>query len=539
MHSPLKTFTHEYPLPGSARCSGFILYLLLAIFLLAIFPLTSCRKAPEDEPELDSARTILPLLAESESSHELLANTMGVAEITDQPKVPLTADESLLFVLDTNLDLDTTDEQVLVLKPHGRAEESITLAVVDYDSVRGAYSRTWESPTQATNIRTFTIAFTDLVGDHNLEIVCRGMTSQGELTLDVFRKTPSPSGLGLYFTSICQIVTGGSIEIEEIERSEGYRLGQKNGPSFPIYAYTQDESSENILDLIKQSYYWQYQQNHYVLSSVEKLPGAEVEEQQLAELFASFEVEPFEEYLDGPWYLASSEAKDELLLFLPAERKINIFAGDVQELYDWERSFRNLTNRLLIFANNESISTITKRILVEIKSSNTIDVTILGVGAEQWDRSTGRYVKLSEELQQNLVSLHREGVSLSELELSGLYRSDEGMQIIFEPPHFTWLESDRELSGGFSVFALDQDILYLKALDENGLFSEEMSFAIEQVVKVEQDYLYRTLILTPVRLGVHGARATSDQRIIFEQIEVLEDKPDQIGEHEETDQAAE
>jgi hypothetical protein len=534
MHSPPKTLPHGHrlfiPAHSNARLSIFL------ICALCVLLCSACRRASELAPEPETARTVLPLLVEGENNQELLANTLSGAAITDKPKVPLDPDESLIFVLDTNLDLDTTDEQVLVLKPHGSAEEPITIAVVDFDSVRGAYSRTWENPTRATNIRTFTIAFNDLVGDHNLEIVCRGMTSKGELTLDVFRKTPSPSGLGLYFTSICQIVTNGSIDIEEVERSEGYRLGQKNGPSFPIFAYTQDQDSENLLDLVKQSYYWQYQQNRYVPSSVEKLPGAEIEEQQLAELFASLELEPFEDYLAGPWYLASSETKDQLLLFLPAERKINIFAGDVQEIYDWERSFRSLTSRLLIFANNESINTITKRIMVEIKSSNTIDVTILGVGAERWDRSEGRYVKLSEELQQDLVTHHREGVSLSELELSGLYRSDEGTEIIFEPPHFTWIEQDRQLSGGFTVFTLDQDILSLKTLDANGLFSEEMTFAVEQVVKIERDYLYRTLILTPVRLGVYGAQSTSEQRIIFEQIEVLEDTTP--GGEEPADQAA-
>jgi len=508
--------------------------LLTALSLLVMIPLASCRKAPvKAEAEPEASRTIVPLLTEGETPQELLAIAPDGAAITRQPKVPLGPGESLLFVMDTNLDLDTTDEQVVVMKPQGGAEEPITIAVVDYDSVRGAYARTWESPTLATNIRTFTIAFNDLVGDHNLEIVCRGMTSRGELTLDVFRKTPSPSGLGLYFTSICQIATDGSIAIEEVDRSEGYRLGQKNGPSFPIFAYTQDRESENLLDLVKHSHYWQYQQNRYVLSSVEKLPGAEIEEQQLAELFSTIAVEPFEEYLAGPWYLASSETKDNLLLFMPVEKKIDIFTGDVQEIYDWERSFRNLTNRLLIFANNESISTITKRIYVEIKSSNTIDVTVLGVGAEQWDRSTGRYVRLSEELQQDLVTQHREGVALSELELKGLYRSDSGIEIIFEPPNFTWLEADHELSGGFSVFSLDRDILHLKALDANGLFGEEMTFAIEQVVKIEQDYLYRTLILTPVRLGVHGAQDSSEERIIFEQIEVLESKP----EAEEADQS--
>ena len=80
------------------------------------------------------------------------------------------------------------------------------IAVIDYDPIRATYSRTWESLTNATNFRLLDISLKDVVGDHNLEIVCRGMNDGGELTLDLFRKTPSPTGLGLYFTEILRIV---------------------------------------------------------------------------------------------------------------------------------------------------------------------------------------------------------------------------------------------------------------------------------------------------------------------------------------------
>lgn len=436
------------------------------------------------------------------------------------PKVPLDREEKLIQVINTNLDLDLNEEQILVLRKKDDPDAPLRIAVVDYDTVRGSYSRTWEGLTNATNLRLFEVSLKDLVGDHNLEIVCRGMNSSGELTLNVFRKTPPPTGLGLYFTEISRIVSDGSIEIQEIERSEGYRLGQKNGPSFIIYSYTQDRESSNLLDRIKYTYNWQYQQNRYILSSVEKLPGAVVEEKQLRELFANPSAGAFEEYLSGPWYLSGSEGKEEIILFSPEEKQITIYSGQVEEIYIWQASFRSLSNRLLIFTANESIESIQKRIYIEVVSLNTIDVSI--IGAEQWDRTAGRYIKLSEELQQELLKKKQSEVKPSAVSLKGVYKSGKGIEIIFDPPHFTWIGERRQFSGGFTIILLDKEVLYLKGLDENGLPVEDATYIMEYSEKKEGGYFYRTLTLTPGRMSVHGVKPVSEEKITFEQLESLE-----------------
>jgi hypothetical protein len=48
---------------------------------------------------------------------------------------------------------------------------------------------------------------------------------------------------------------------------------------------------------------------------------------------------------------------------------------------------------------------------------------------------------------------------------------------------------------------------------------------MEYSEKQEGTYLYRTLTLTPARLSVHGAEATSERKITFEQLEILEEEP--------------
>ena len=298
-------------------------------------------------------------------------------------------------------------------------------------------------------------------------------------------------------------------------------MGQKNGPSFPVFSYTQDRESENPLDRIKHSYYWQYQQNRYVLTSQEKLPGRVVEEKQLEELFASTQADAFEKYLAGPWYLSGSPTNDEMLLFLPEEKKISIFSTDVQEMYDWNSSFRSFSNRLTIFAFNEAIQVVRKKIQIEVISLNTIEVSIRG--DEQWDISFGRYIKISEAMQRDLLKEKKSLAHQTKINLSGLYRSDDVIEIIFEKPYFTWIETDKQFSGRFTIFRLNRDILYLKGLDETGLSTGDKTFIIEYSEKEEDNYLYRSLVLLPGKLGVRGVEPISDEKIIFEQIKILEE----------------
>jgi hypothetical protein len=475
------------------------------LLLAGLILVAACRREspPPSEPGVTVGAARLPVAA-AEAEQPI-------------PKIPVERGESLASVLNCNLDLDVNEEQILVLRNKDQADAPLRIAVADYDSVRGAYARSWEGTTSATNPRLFELSLQDLVGDHNQEIICRGVNASGELVLDVFRKTPSPTGLGLYFAEICQIASDGSIEIEEVHRPEGYRLGQKNGPSYPIHAYSRDKASENLLDRIKYTYQWQYQQNRYVLTGETRMPGIVVEEAQLRELFSDPSVEHFEQYLAGPWLLSGSRGREEIILFEPEEKQISIYSGQVEEIYEWQTSFRSFSNRLYILAANESITSLRKRISVEVVALNTIEVAVLGT--EEWDRSSGRYLKLTTELQNDLLADSGQKQEAGGPALRGVYRGTEGAEIIFDPPRFTWIEAARQYSGGYAVFRLDRDVLYLKGLDERGLPAGENAYLLEFVETSEGPVRVRRLTLTPARLGVHGAEAISEKKLVFEQRE--------------------
>jgi len=239
------------------RIIPFITFIML--ILGAVFIYFSCSEEelpPLFEPDttqeispLDSSGTIIPDIPDEYTE-------LQTEEVT--PKVPVSSNETLLSVLNVNLDLDRLEEQILVLKDKDSVNSYISIAVVDYDNVIKDYKRTWQGKTLSANIRGFTVTMSDLIGDHNMEIICSGISLEGLQSLTVFRKTKGDSGVGLFYSEIFNLQAKGAIEILESDRAKAYESGLRDGQSFPIISTIRDPESDNILDNIKNTYYWDF-----------------------------------------------------------------------------------------------------------------------------------------------------------------------------------------------------------------------------------------------------------------------------------------
>lgn len=501
----------------------------IALLILAVLLVTgACEQEVEIEPVSDPGKLIRPqgtrTAAESEEAPEPETHAMVGAE---EVRITIERDHKIVQVLNLNLDLDQYDEQVVVLKWQDDPESLVHVLVADFDTVRNTWILTWTGTTQATDIRSFTIFFEDVVGDHNLEIACSGMNAAGEQTLSVFRKTRSPVGYGLYYTTITDITSDGTIEIQYKDRSQAYQMNQRNGVSFPIVAYARDPESDNIMDLIQITYNWRFQDNRYVETHRERIPGEQIEEQQLKELFRSG-AEAFEKFLSGPWYRVDTVDEGygyelgDMILFDPAERRIYFYSGGVQEVYVWTKSDRTIFRGLYISTHNEAISFLRRQVRISVRTLDSIQLEIHGT--EEW---RGTYRKLAPGLQAELLHARRPEVHMHPVELQGLYKSDEGMEIVFDRPHFTLSEGERELHGGFATFHMESDILQLKVVRRNGLVQETRTYRMELSEERDETRVLRTLELQPGELGVYGFTPSLSDPIKLDQIEILEDTDDE------------
>lgn len=443
--------------------------LTMVLFTVLLFITCTNRSNPHNTEGMDDTDILVETDHHYYTADSPYSDSHGDISPEQELKVPLAQNEYLLQVINTNLDLDVTDEQILVIKIVDDPELPIKIAVVDFDEIMSTYRRSWESFTNGTNHRVFEIDFLDIVGDYNKEIVFYGMKNK-DLTLDVFRRTPSLSNPGLMFMPICQLISDGTISIIRKKRSATYELGQKTGESFPIIVERRDRESGNDNDMIRETYRWIYSSNKYeFIPPVEKIPGKIIEDKKFNELIISKSPEDFERYLEGLWY--NSKNLNKMILFFPDEKQVVFYTDNTQEVYSWDYSSRRSNPlQLIIIIRNILVRSVKKTLNITARSLHSLDIS---TNDEFW---AGNYLKVKEELQESLYSRERIAITPSDITLTGIFEEEfklegKSMQIIFEPPYFTKTqEVDGDIldhSGGFTIIKnipVTNDYYYKKHL---------------------------------------------------------------------------
>jgi len=509
----------------------FRFFILTALSCILIFFLiNSCEEQkPQSSMSFGEAEEITPTPSPATNGKKE-EPPIRYSEKTDfqaksqSPKINLHEGENLIQGITQNIDIDSNEEQLLVTKNQKNDTPNIMVSIVDYDTVRNTNIRSWSTYTKATNIRSFSLSLQDLLGDHNLEIVCFGINDDQEQTLNIYRKVTSSDKLGLQFEEIFSIAVDGTIEIQKSERSQAYRLGQKDGISFPIVTQRSDPESENMMDLVKTTYYWQYQKNKYIPVKTEKIPGEKIEGKKLKKLFAGTK-QDFEQFLAGPWYRSESgnsnsaeQKAEEIIYFSPENEAITFYKNNIQELYVWSTSNPTIYKGLYIYAHNKALPLQRKWIAVYVKAIDSIELVIRG--NDEW---SGVYRRLPEELQEKMIQAQFSEVSCYPGQAEGLYKSDRSIEIEFDYPSFTMETQEGKKSGGYTFFKLDSSsYLQLEIIKPNGLIQEIRTYQAEYN-KTEQDTrIIRTLKLTPCKLSVDDTKLYSEESITLRQIEILE-----------------
>ncbi|MBN2736870.1 MAG: pallilysin-related adhesin [Spirochaetales bacterium] len=365
-------------------------------------------------------------------------------------KVILDKNYKLLSITDINLDIDTLDEQVLICKNLSDPEATLIIMVVDYDEIRNQYFISWKASTQAFSQRTFELDTDDIVGDYNKELILTGTNDKGEITLDVYRKTPSLTNPGINFSPICQLNSDGTIKILQVERSLNYASRQKTGESFPIILEKKDPDKQDSLSLIREQYDWIYTSNQYKLTSSAPIQSEIIEQKRLRELYANYNENAFDPFLEGPWY-SKKYGISRMIMFSRMDNQIIFFDNNVQEIYLWELSKRTVYNGLVAYTTNLNMRSIRNHISIRINTINSIYIT---ANDTDWN---GEYLKVNEDLQETLYYMDHVNVQPADILLTDMFRttmdqSESDSYIIFEPPYFTWVKNDdTTISGSFSL----------------------------------------------------------------------------------------
>ncbi len=483
--------------------------------------LSTCNQSGRGRSQL-----IIPQVPNDTSTSASPASPVGMLTVPAMPRPRIMIDprDTVLQVINAQLTKGPGEEQVIAVKRMADVNSPVRLIVVDIDPERGTYYfPSWESPTDATDNRIFSLAVRDLLGDHDVEIVASGMNKDGKLTLDVFRRITAPFRGDLAYAPVCQIVAD-DIHILESDRPDSYADDPKNGQSFPIETYIRDPDSQNVMDLLKITYQWSPQDGRYVPGLPEKVPGEKAAQAQLSKLFDNLSTDSFENFLAGSWVqtqadssMAGPEPGLTEISFDPRARKIVLSTGDTEEVFSWRVTARTIYNSARLVGDNETVPQISRTF--EITALSTVTLSVAIIGDDTPDRpQVGTYSRIADETQAMLYR-HRRDKSLSQRPaLSGEYYAAQGTVVDFEKSQLVWKSAGHKRSAEYVLFPLaGKTILSVRFFADARSPEEDRSWVVDFKESKNPARIKRTLVLSPVQLTVDGYEDSVGDSVSLEQ----------------------
>jgi len=483
---------------------------LAAAAVLAVLLAAGCQKGAV--PGSLSTITPAPLTDSPVPASAAVAADAAPGSASSRPRISIDPSYTILQVLNVNLDSDPEEEQVIAVKRLFDVTSPVHLIVADAEPGQGTYYYLgWEADTAATDARVFSLSVRDLVGDHGLQIVASGMNEAGKLTLDIFRAVPPPTGKGLAFKSIFQLVAD-EIFVDESERPDSYSTQAAPGPSFPIRAFLRDPDSQNALDLVGIKYAWNPAETRYTPGPAVKIQGENVQQAQLSALYLSAGEDAFERFITGSWVQVDpppsgkgADAYASIIDFDPRQRTIALATGNTEDIYTWLESHRTIYKMLLVIGENQTVPLIklTRRFSIAADSPTSITVTISGDDSVQ--PTTVVYTKVTDDIRARLLDSAAARAGLASLKLQGRYAGRDGLALEFGDSSLSWSDPSGRRSGSYVLFSLGTaTILTTRVRTDERAPVQTSSWRVSWQEKKDTAHVVRTLGLSPVRLTVTG-----------------------------------
>lgn len=441
------------------------------------------------------------------------------------PMVEIPSENHIQRLQDINLDHDVEEEQIILTMVKDEEElDRLKLYIADYNNDMMRYQLSLEELISPDHMEGLSVHLQDMNGNQMNEVLITGFNKQGFQTLDVFSIKTQGGSAGLTYRRIVQLVVNGTIDIETTDRSQEYKSGQNTLESFHIVTEETNPEDDENLDLIKTVYNWNKLANKYQPISVAKVPGITIKEENLKKLYRG-DLNDFKDFLSGPWHRVSDSFGEkqpflqDILYFQPDEEQVIFTIEDIQEIYDWDDTYRTIFKGIYIQSHNILIKSLRRDIYITVEDMDSIKVKIQGT--TEWG---GYYKPLNLSLQQGLV--HDESLEpIKELnQLSGLFKGSQGNEFYLDYPFFTEKDVEgKNRKGVYTFFNLyGTSILQLRYQKENGLMEEREIYKVDFKIAEDSSRIIRTLTMEPGSLTVSGYLQESGEALHIEQIEVME-----------------
>ncbi len=416
----------------------FVVVVFVIVASVLAFVLVSRHYFNTNQRQMTSAKTVIPQ-SDPAGGHEHSSSNSFIIkdDVVIESLIPLSPDETLINIVSMDFNGDGYEDQVNAIK--SADSPYLQLLVGLYDAQKYQYTRVAQIATRVTQVKTFSYAGIDLVGDHRISLVYQGFDQSGTAILQAYFIENQNGKTVLH--QIADLQSNGSIFIEQSERDDSYNQSLARGKSFAIWAYSSDEDNPDSPDQIQTCWEWNGAQKKYVQTRQLRVKGSSVEAKELAGILDGT-VDSFTSFLDGLWYKTGKTPEDSRYLFFDRYGKQIVFLmGDDEEVYNWQNNSLHYRG-MYISATNFEIDTLQRNVNISLLSSNEIRVIIqdavyMVISEENVWNGEYKKMKFSSAFYDKDVPLRLSDEYIKNFEEKHLWKSTDGTEVSFENGMYT------------------------------------------------------------------------------------------------------
>lgn len=499
---------------------------LLLILIMITLSLPSCRRRHQADVEFEQFNVAL-------NNGDIEDYTLtGLPDARPEeekrlksipPKIAIPDHMPVLQTINMNIDSDAPDEQIILVKEGSDINARFKILIADYLQIFEYYALTSENITQATNVQSFQATPMDVIGDHNLEIVCTGYNKNNGQTIDIFKYDPASVSSGLKFINILSLSSAGSLEL----------IHDKPGASYPVERQQEDMTPGSDI-ITKEIYTWspdatgKSRIGSYRLSFQETLRKARVSDAKLRKIIQSPSKEARLNYLTGQWKLEAGSKSGVYLFFDFKDQTFSIYTDHSgldgesnMENYYYLKYHRLLYNKIRLEGVNELHDFKKVRFYITYLTMDRMKVEVYDNDSSRArlkpnSSRSGYFSRISEEDLEGLA-LNRSEPEQKLPSISGIYNERPGKQYIFEYPFYKIKNKNNDIiQGGYAIYMADVPIMEMQTFDERGVVRSRQCYRFSYNESRTGRKLFRTITLIPGKLTVHGFEETSKDPLKLE-----------------------
>ena len=482
----------------------YIFTFIAALFLLAGIIYFQTKKKNPTEQIKPVTKTIIPAIP-SKAGNPNGKTESGANDTNAKIFLELSNDEVFVDAITGDLNGDGIEDQIIAVKK--LLDPFLYLVISIQDSITQKFTRIEEIRTSITQPKSLTFYIME-TENSSRAIIYSGMTSDNGQSFSIQKINKDEAG-DVFFTQIADLRADVQIVLKE---SGGQNYANDDFAAYKIFVYNTDASAPNTLNQIQTEYIWNGKTNMFEKGREQKIPGEKIESTLLRKLQTG-SMESFIDFLSELWYQSEDGRYSGRSIYLDKKDNNIVFnLGSIEEIYQI-KSVLQRRYGLYFTANNKSIPNIIRRVDIEIKGVDEIQVRVIDdvarikiVTASLWN---GTYKKNINSLQFSNIDKREEIATLKKkiVQNESKWESQNGSIIFFNGNKYNLKKDEKDFSGYFNIIEMNNEIiLQIKNTDGINKF---------YVIDFEEVNKKQIITLTKIQLNINEIIPAGEDPLIF------------------------